>query len=522
MSRSILVPIALLALLTPSGCGEHEHEHDGEGEHAAHDDEVPALAFTDWTEQTELFVELPALRVGEESPCAAHVTILDGFRAPSEGTVTVVLSGGGAPDERFAVEAPTVPGIFRPVAVPRAPGTRSLRFEVDAEGVAAVHELGQVRVYASTEEAIAAAPEEVEPPGRIVFLKEQQWPIEFGTSVVQERPLQASTSAPAVLRPRSDGDAWIVAPTTGRVVASEGGFPALGSAVEQDAVLATLAPQLESASDRASLDLGRTASRLDVQRAAQERERLEGLVASGAVPERRLVDARFAEAQARAALTASERRLGQYAGVQRTGGRRRGALDVRAPISGVLAEARVAPGSFVAADDLLFRVIDPSVLWLEIRVPEVDVPLLDPDRGGWVTVQGSDEALALDPAALVARAPIIDPESRTVSVIYSVPNADGRLSAGALATAHLYRGDPVPGLAIPASALVHDGAQTVVFVQVEGEAFERRVVRVSARERDLVGIREGLRAGEHVVTRGAYAVRLAASSGSVPAHGHAH
>lgn len=511
-------------------CGTARHDEGGHGE-ASHDHphsdveqevEVPALAFTRWTEQTELFVELPALRVGEESPCAVHVTVLEGFRAPQAGTVTAVLSGGGAPDERFTIGAPSVPGIFRPVAVPRAAGARRLLFELAVDGITDVHDLGEVRVYASTDEAIADAPEEEEHPGRIVFLKEQQWPIEFATAVVEERAVRPSLSAPALLRPRSDGDAWIVAPAAGRVVATESGFPRLGSTIARDDVLATLAPQLESATDRASLDLGRATSSIEVQRATQERERLEALVASGAIPERRLIDARYAEAQARAALTASQRRLGQYAGVQRAGGRGRRGLDVRAPISGTLAESRVAPGSFVAADDLLFRVVDSSSLWLEIRVPEIDVPLLDPERGGWVVIQGRDEPVSLDPAAFVARAPIVDPESRTVSVVYSVPNPEGRLAPGALATAYLYRGDPITGVAIPSSALVEDGAATVVFVQVEGEAFERRVVRVSARERDLVGIREGLRAGEHVVTRGAYAVRLAASSGSVPAHGHAH
>lgn len=62
----------------------------------------------------------------------------------------------------------------------------------------------------------------------------------------------------------------------------------------------------------------------------------------------------------------------------------------------------------------------------------------------------------------------------------------------------------------------------VVFVQVEGEAFERRVVRLGARDRGYVEVLGGLHAGEHVVTRGAWSVKLAASSGSIPAHGHAH
>jgi cobalt-zinc-cadmium efflux system membrane fusion protein len=489
-------------------------------EEGSAESEVPGLVFTHWTERTELFVELPVLRVGAESPCAAHVTILDGFRAPPEGSVTVVLSGGGAAEERFTTAAPSIPGIFRPVAVPRTAGTRQLRFELALGELTDVHDLGEVRVYASDEEAIADAPPEEDHPGRIVFLKEQQWPIEFGTDVVREGTIAPALSVPASLRPRDDGDAWIVAPSVGRVLAPEAGFPRLGGAVERDALVATLSPQLES-TDRASLDLARVTARIDVDQAARERERLEGLVAGGAVPERRLVEAQHAEMEARAALTAAERRSGQFRSVQRAG-RGGSTVDLRAPISGVIAEVRVAPGALVAADDRLFRVIDPSVLWLEVRVPDADASAFDGQRGGWVDIDGIERPIDLGPGEFVARAPMIDMESHTLRVVYALANAAGDLTAGTLATAHLYRGEPVPALVVPRSAIVEDGAATVVYVQVEGEAFERRVVRVLGRERDRVGVAGALVPGEHVAVRGAYAVRLAASSGSAPAHGHAH
>jgi multidrug efflux pump subunit AcrA (membrane-fusion protein) len=61
-----------------------------------------------------------------------------------------------------------------------------------------------------------------------------------------------------------------------------------------------------------------------------------------------------------------------------------------------------------------------------------------------------------------------------------------------------------------------------VFVQVEGEAFERRVVRIGARDRGFVEVSTGVSPGEHVVSRGAWSVKLAASSGAIPAHGHSH
>jgi membrane fusion protein, heavy metal efflux system len=47
-------------------------------------------------------------------------------------------------------------------------------------------------------------------------------------------------------------------------------------------------------------------------------------------------------------------------------------------------------------------------------------------------------------------------------------------------------------------------------------------VRLGVRDRGFVEVLSGVRAGEHVVTRGAWSVKLAASSGSIPAHGHSH
>ncbi|MDP3214632.1 MAG: efflux RND transporter periplasmic adaptor subunit, partial [Deltaproteobacteria bacterium] len=97
-----------------------------------------------------------------------------------------------------------------------------------------------------------------------------------------------------------------------------------------------------------------------------------------------------------------------------------------------------------------------------------------------------------------------------------------RLPLGAFVRAHLIVGEAVRAVAVPAGAIVDDGSQRVVFVQVEGEAFERRVVRLGDSDNGYVAVTDGVRAGERVVTRGAWSVKLAASGGAVPAHGHSH
>ena len=77
-------------------------------------------------------------------------------------------------------------------------------------------------------------------------------------------------------------------------------------------------------------------------------------------------------------------------------------------------------------------------------------------------------------------------------------------------------------LAIPESALIEEGGLFVAFVQVSGETFQRRELKLGIRDGKLVQVLEGLEPGERVVTKGAYAIRLAAASNAIPEHGHTH
>jgi membrane fusion protein, heavy metal efflux system len=514
---------SLVALLLGLVASCHSHSHDDDGGHGhGHDpaDERPALSFTHWTGATELFLELPALVRGQPSPCAAHVTKLDGFSALGDGRITVVLRGD-APEERFGSAAPTSPGIFRPVVSPAATGKRRLIVEVRAPGLSVDHDLGEVTVFASAAAARAALADEHEAPGRISFLKEQQWPIEFATEVAAARALRPTLRASGSVIPRSDGEVVITAPVAGRVARSGRAFPRLGDRVAANDVLGVLAPRLEAA-DLASLELAVTSATLELRFAERERERLDGLRGDGAVPERRVLDAVHAAETAQAALAAAQRRLEQFRRVQQTAGRGDGAVQLRAPLSGVVTEVLIAPGAFAEAGTPLLRITDLTQLWLEARVPEVDVVRLGAPRTASFVVEGIDEAIELAPDALVARSSRVDPRTRTLSVIFAVDNASGRLPVGAFARVHLGSGEERQALAVPESALIDDGGSFVVFVQVEGEAFERRLVRLGVRDRGFVEVLSGVRAGERVVTRGAWSVKLAASSGAIPAHGHSH
>jgi RND family efflux transporter MFP subunit len=219
---------------------------------------------------------------------------------------------------------------------------------------------------------------------------------------------------------------------------------------------------------------------------------------------------------ARAATAAARRSRAIFSGV--ASGTGAGSVRINAPIDGVVVEVSARPGQSVAAGDLLLRVIDPRVMWITARVPEAEAARIDTRRDPSYRILGVDEWLPLDvtpPDAtgeVVTVGRIVDPESRTVAVVYALHAPDPRLPAG----------ESWHGIVVPSEALVDDDGRPVVYIQAEGESFEERIVRVGPTSGGRVAVTDGLRAGERIVTIGANLVRLAGRAGSVPAHGHIH
>jgi RND family efflux transporter MFP subunit len=508
-----------VALTMLAGCGEHGHEHAKSGEHshaagAAHGPAGEKL--THFTEYTELFVEFPRLTVGDTSVFAAHVTRLDQFKAVTSGQVKVILSGGGPPDETFTAQSPAQPGIFRPQVSPQHAGEREMAIEVATGDFTARHVLGPVTVFADRK-AAAAAPSEPEDPSEIGFTKEQQWKVDFATAPVQSRTIRSAVSATGKLRARADGEALLTAQTAGQLRAA-GGFPYPGQTVQQGAVLAYLLPRLGGDTDVATLQAASRKARVELEQATRERTRMESLYRDEAVPEKRLLAARAAETSAQVDYETSQQRLNQFAGAG-------GGVPIRAPVSGAIADTRVTPGAYVQEGQLLFHIVDRGSLWLELHVAEADAARVTAPSGVAFRVHGHDGAFELVPGKngrLIAAGAIVDPITRTLPVVFELAKPNPGLRIGMAVSAQVFAGDARQALAVPAEAIVDDSGIPVIFVQTGGESFQRQPVRLGARDGDWVEIVDGLTAGQRVVTRGAYLVKLASTRTGAIGHGHAH
>ena len=473
---------------------------------------------TRWTTRSELFVEYPPLVEGQTSRFAIHVTDLSTFEPVRKGRATVHLTG--ARDREFAVDTPGRPGIFAVDVTPTQAGRYRLAVVLDAPGLTDRHDLGDVTVLTAADAAAVVMAEEPE-DGSIPFLKEQQWTLDFATAPAERRQMGASLLLAAEIEPRTGGQVDVTTPVAGRLA---GDLPprSVGSHVARGETLAEIIPHSGHGEDRPALELAVAEARDAVELARAERARVERLVEVGALPTRRQLEARLAEQTAEARVTAAEAHLAQLDSTRR--GEGEGARNIRfvlrTPMSGIVAESDATPGASVEEGARLFRLVALDRVHIVGSLPEAALSRVDELVGAELEVPGFGAPVAL--ARLIAVGRVLNPDTRTVPIIYELRNPDSRLAIGQAVSLRVFVSAATEAVTVPDSAIVDDAGQPVVFVQVAGESFERRAVELGNRESGLVQITGDVAVGERVVVRGAPFVRLAALSPQVPTHGHTH
>jgi len=509
-----------MLVLIVSACATHEHSHE---DHGAQPREAaverPTIAVTRWTDRSELFMEYPALVAGESGRFAIHVTDLSDFLPLTAGEAVVLLRGENGIMEEFRGGI-SRPGIFGADVRPTSAGVFAMSLRVESPDLKDVHELGSVTVHGSG----ALFPSDAEEAGEgITFLKEQQWTLEFRTEAVVERNLQPSLLVPGSVRPRAGGDAVLSAPVSGRVDPLSG-VPVPGARVRAGSVIARIVPRSDAIRDEAGLRAALVDAEQRFELARQERDRAERLVASRAVPARRLSEAEAALTASKAGLDAATQRIDQLALLSQSGEPARGdhGFVIRAPFDGVVAEVRIVGGASIEEGDPLLRVVDDDMVHVVGAVPESRVDMLKTLGAAEFVIDDGRERAPVPLGRAIAVGSVVEPDTRTVDVRYELDNRNMKIPVGRGVRLRLFVGDPERRPAVPASAIVDDGGRPVVFVQAGGESFERRDVRLGSREGNYVHVLEGIETGERVVSRGAYLIRLAAMSSSIPAHGHVH
>ena len=320
------------------------------------------------------------------------------------------------------------------------------------------------------------------PDGRVFLPKVSQRLLEVRTMTL--RDAAASRTVTMVGRIVADPNRGGVAQSLagGRIAPPEAGLPRLGQAVRRGEVLAVVEPAIPVADQTTiaerSGDLGQQIATAEARLA-----RARNLAASGAGTRVSVIDTEIEleGLRRRRALLAQNRVAPEV---------------IRAPADGVVASARAVAGQVVAAQDVLFQIVDPAGLWVEALVFVGDAAM--DLRGATASVRGSPPmrlalqgfGRAVQQGATLAQFRVVEPMAG--------------LSLGQPVTVVAEVAEPIRGLVLPRAAVVRaPNGEQVVWRHLEPEIFAAAPVRIEPLDAARVLVAAGLAAGERVVVQGA-------------------
>jgi RND family efflux transporter MFP subunit len=500
-----LLSIIFSLILSAAGC-THKHEH--EEIHAA------TVQQTIWTAKTELFVEYDELASGQKSEFLIHITRLSDFKPLTQGMATLSFTHETGEAFNVTIDSPVSPGIFKSDVTFKRPGNYSFKINLDSQELSDEIAMPDIEVF-DKKEGHEKSEEEKSSGSEITLLKEQQWVVEFMTEIPSKRTLSTSFAAMGELIPVSNAELIVSAPLSG-IVSVSTPLPFTGKKVAKGNVVAVIEPPVQQHGGIGQLTSAYAEAKNRIVLAQNEYERARRLYEAKAVPKRRLEEAAISLSTAKAAFEPIEKAMND---IHNSASNSK--IIVRAPISGTVVEVMTSNGRFMEAGQPIARIINTSLLHLRANVPVTEIGNIKrPDMASF-TLPGLDKEFR--PERLIAVNDLVDIKSRTVPVIFEVTNQSGFLKPGMFANVLIKKGIVKDAMTLPESALFEDEGRYFVFVQLAGEAFERREVKTGIRDKGYVQIKEGIKDGERIVTKGGYYVKLASMTSRMPqGHGHAH
>lgn len=231
----------------------------------------------------------------------------------------------------------------------------------------------------------------------------------------------------------------------------------------------------------------------------------------------RAVEVRKGQANTPADLDAAEARYKQAQAAVRT---IQAAIDkktIRAPFDGRIAIRQVELGQVLGAGAPVASIQSVTPIHVEFSLPQQALARLK--VGQPVHVHSDTFPGATWNGKVSTVNTEVDVATRNVKVRATVPNDDGRLRPGMFASVEVLSPTQVDVLVVPATAVLYAPYGDSVYVVekktgADGKeqlVAQQRFVRLGERRGDLVAVENGLKAGEQVVSSGAFKLRSGAT-----------
>src|ERR1700752_1809289 len=264
-----------------------------------------------------------------------------------------------------------------------------------------------------------------------------------------------------------------------------------------------------TASQKAQQDLVLAKQQLDAQQKIYDNR--VSLLKQGAVSQKDVTDARIALTQARDQyqvaqkqfdLQAAEGQLKAAKGKSTAAAAQLSYARIVSPINGVVTDRPIYPGETAPSGAPILTVMDLSQVIARAHIAQQEAAELKAGNSAKISVPGQTEDF---PGRVTLVSPALDPNSTTVEVWVQAANPGGKLKPATSVRVTVVS-ETVPGaLVVTVTAILTgpDGATSVIKLDISNKLI-RQAVKVGIRTDDEAQITVGLKAGERVVSDGAF------------------
>jgi RND family efflux transporter MFP subunit len=253
-----------------------------------------------------------------------------------------------------------------------------------------------------------------------------------------------------------------------------------------------------TSSELAELRTQREKSEVDLAAAKAALDRVRAVVATRALPAKEELAAQQQYRQAEISLKLADSKLASL----RVESRGENEFEMRSPRAGVVVEKNVLVDQQVSPDasSPVMVVADLSSVWVVAEMFEADARDVREGTTAEVTSPSLPDLKLTGRVDVVSS--VVDPSHHTVPVRVRLDNPEKVLRPNVFARVRFATAPAPRSVEVAASALVSDGANQYVYVQIKDGRFSRRTVVAGSVRENRITLLSGLAAGETVVAEG--------------------
>jgi membrane fusion protein, heavy metal efflux system len=180
-------------------------------------------------------------------------------------------------------------------------------------------------------------------------------------------------------------------------------------------------------------------------------------------------------------------------------------VAIHSTASGIVTKRLITEGTVVSDAMDLIEIANISTLWAIAEIPEANASFARLGQAVSIKVPALGDATISGKVVHIGTS--LNADTRTVQVRCLVNNPRGNLRPEMYATIALSGSATAATLAVPRAAVQDVNGEKVVFVALDGDAFEKRVVEVGREQGEFIEITKGLEAGTRIVTKGGFFIK---------------